>query len=61
MEISEKTSDGKVFENFAFIGFYSNRGDAYGTNNGRRVFTDDDLYKMIDAAKDALNNIPIEK
>ena len=51
----------KIGDKFEFVGFFSD-GDAkhfgYLTDEGY-FYSDDDLYKMIDAAKDALNNIPL--
>lgn len=56
--VTDKASGG-----FKFVGFHISFEDAYRANidvNGF-PFSDDDLYKMIDAAKDALNNIPLDQ
>jgi hypothetical protein len=50
---------------FIFIGFYSSTSEAYQENkflesDAYQYYTDDELYQMIDAAKDALNNISVK-
>jgi len=50
-------------DKFGFVGFFSDEEAkrlGHSTDDGY-FYSDDDLYKLIDAAKDALNNIPLDQ
>jgi len=50
-----------VSGNFLFMGFFDDAKARELLEGGLQIYSDDDLYKLIDAAKDALNNIPLDQ